>query len=55
MTKSGKKDWIQIGKKNKTFGKSYLNKHKKYPKWGNDARKEKNIKKAFCYVVDIIP
>lgn len=48
--KDKKKDWIQVGKKDKTFGKSYLNMNKKYPDWG-DSTKNKDQKKAYCYVI----
>ena len=51
--RKGEKDWVQIGKKGKTLGKSYRAQHKgKYPKWG-DSKDQKKMKKHFCYVTTI--
>jgi hypothetical protein len=50
VTSAGKKDWIQVGKVNKTFGKSFIEMNKTYPAWG-DNNTAKEMKKAYCYVL----
>lgn len=48
MRADGQKDWIQVGKVDKTFAKSYFEINKKYPDWG-DFDKKKEMKKAYCF------
>ena len=49
-TEDAHRDWVQIGKKNKTLGRSHLKLYKKYPSWGDKIKKSKKQKKTFCYV-----